>query len=369
MPSPQTTRTAKTTVSRGFGYYPFGMMQEGRQFVGGMGYRYGFEGIERTNEISGEDNHYQFKYREYDPRIGRFWSVDPLTASYPWNSTYAFAENRVIDGIDLEGLEYVSANDAGIDPDQHRNDNGTYSFSLGDQSFNNVTMVDINGSSYFDLGQHMYYGDNAWSPTGTRAEQMTEETRWGIGMVNYYTNLQMQDVSEELPWRGATDMETVALTIRTRKDVDNIFNTGGICFYSTMCRTNNEYKRLTGRHAINLQIANSNPDYAVGGTQSGINLGYGAAAPFINKGLATIATNEDIWNGVLQIGAPLQIWYGTFGASSGHSFTFLRYEFGVKGEILGFYHMDTHGTHSRDGKINFIPFGTPNVVGANLIDP
>ena len=28
--------------------------------------------------------------------------------SYPWNSNYAFAENRVIDGIDLEGLEYTS---------------------------------------------------------------------------------------------------------------------------------------------------------------------------------------------------------------------------------------------------------------------
>ena len=35
-------------------------------------------------------------------------SVDPLFRSYPWNSTYAFAENRVIDGIDLEGLEYAT---------------------------------------------------------------------------------------------------------------------------------------------------------------------------------------------------------------------------------------------------------------------
>ena len=33
-----------------------------------------------------------------DPRLGRFWSVDPLASKYPWNSPYAFAENRVIDG-------------------------------------------------------------------------------------------------------------------------------------------------------------------------------------------------------------------------------------------------------------------------------
>jgi len=32
-----------------------------------------------------------------------------LAKSYPWNSTYAFAENRVIDGIDLEGLEFRKA--------------------------------------------------------------------------------------------------------------------------------------------------------------------------------------------------------------------------------------------------------------------
>lgn len=37
----------------------------------------------------------------------RFLSVDPLAKSYPWNSTYAFAENKVIQGIDLEGKEYA----------------------------------------------------------------------------------------------------------------------------------------------------------------------------------------------------------------------------------------------------------------------
>ena len=32
-------------------------------------------------------------------------SVDPLASSFPWNSTYAFAENDVIRNIDLDGLE------------------------------------------------------------------------------------------------------------------------------------------------------------------------------------------------------------------------------------------------------------------------
>ena len=41
----------------------------------------------------------------HDPRVGRFFGVDPLTAKYPWNSPYAFSENRVIDRNELEGLE------------------------------------------------------------------------------------------------------------------------------------------------------------------------------------------------------------------------------------------------------------------------
>ena len=45
----------------------------------------------------------------HDPRIGRFFAVDPLTKKYPWNSSYAFSENRVIDGVELEGLEHAGA--------------------------------------------------------------------------------------------------------------------------------------------------------------------------------------------------------------------------------------------------------------------
>jgi len=59
------------------------------------------------NEIKGNGNSINYKYRMHDPRIGRFFAVDPLAAEYPYNSTYAFSENRVIDCIELEGLECV----------------------------------------------------------------------------------------------------------------------------------------------------------------------------------------------------------------------------------------------------------------------
>lgn len=43
--------------------------------------------------------------RIYNARLGKFLSVDPLSAEYPWNSTYAFAENGPIQNLDLDGCE------------------------------------------------------------------------------------------------------------------------------------------------------------------------------------------------------------------------------------------------------------------------
>ena len=78
-------------------------------------YTYGFQGQEKDDEIKGEGNSVNYKYRMHDPRIGRFFSVDPLFRDYPHNSPYAFSENRVIDGIELEGLEFLSANESKVE--------------------------------------------------------------------------------------------------------------------------------------------------------------------------------------------------------------------------------------------------------------
>ncbi len=68
-------------------------------------YRFGFQGQEGDPELKGEGNSVNYKYRMHDPRVGRFLSLDPLAPDYPHNSPYAFSENRVIDRIELEGLE------------------------------------------------------------------------------------------------------------------------------------------------------------------------------------------------------------------------------------------------------------------------
>ncbi len=70
-------------------------------------YRYGFQGQEKDNEIKGDGNSLNYTFRMHDPRVGRFFAIDPLFRKFPHNSPYAFSENRVIDGIELEGLEVV----------------------------------------------------------------------------------------------------------------------------------------------------------------------------------------------------------------------------------------------------------------------
>jgi RHS repeat-associated protein len=89
-------------------YYPFGMLLPGRHGRDDInGYRYGFQGQEMDDEIKGEGNSVNYKYRMHDPRIGRFFAVDPLAPKYPHNSPYAFSENKVIHMVELEGLEAV----------------------------------------------------------------------------------------------------------------------------------------------------------------------------------------------------------------------------------------------------------------------
>ena len=68
-------------------------------------YRYGFQGQEKDDEIKGNGNSINYKYRMHDPRVGRFFAVDPLTHKYPWYTPYSFSGNKVIQFVELEGLE------------------------------------------------------------------------------------------------------------------------------------------------------------------------------------------------------------------------------------------------------------------------
>ena len=79
-------------------------MMPGRKFEPASGYRYGFNGKEKEKDMNSLTA-YDYGFRIYNPAIGRFLSVDPLSGNYPWYTPYQFAGNKPIKFIDLDGLE------------------------------------------------------------------------------------------------------------------------------------------------------------------------------------------------------------------------------------------------------------------------
>ena len=62
-----------------------------------------------------------YGFRMYDPAIGRFPTVDPLTAIYESQTPYAYAANNPINYIDFMGLgpESITQDDKKKTPDDN----------------------------------------------------------------------------------------------------------------------------------------------------------------------------------------------------------------------------------------------------------
>src|SRR5690554_1644425 len=86
-------------------YYPFGSPMPSRTFTGN-GYRYGFNGQEKENEIYGEGNTYSAEYWMYDSRLGRRWNLDPVDQISI--SNYATFANNPIANVDPKGDKYIA---------------------------------------------------------------------------------------------------------------------------------------------------------------------------------------------------------------------------------------------------------------------
>ena len=92
-------------------YYPFGMPARqshsggqltNRTYSAGE-YRFGFNGMEKDDEVKGSGNSYTTEFRQYDPRIGRWFSLDPKM-HYDLSS-YCALDNNPIRIIDQNGAD------------------------------------------------------------------------------------------------------------------------------------------------------------------------------------------------------------------------------------------------------------------------
>ena len=95
--------TYTADIAGGQDYYAFGMQMPGRKLTGG-GYRFGFNGMEMDEEIKGAGNSYTTEFRQYDPRLGRWLSNDPLNSVFPGSTPYGAFENDPVLYNDQTGL-------------------------------------------------------------------------------------------------------------------------------------------------------------------------------------------------------------------------------------------------------------------------
>ncbi len=86
-----------------YDYYPFGMIMPGRTF-NGAGYRFGFTGHEKLDEITGSlSTFYSTETRLYDARLGIWRGVDELFTEYPSWSSYNYSTNNPMRMSDPDG--------------------------------------------------------------------------------------------------------------------------------------------------------------------------------------------------------------------------------------------------------------------------
>ncbi len=109
-------------------YYSFGAQMPGRNFTS-EAYRYGMQGQEKVDEVSGSGNHYTAEFWEYDSRTGRRWNLDPVVKEH--ESPYATFANNPIWFVDPNGADSAKLNGKDYWKIEHGDDYGTISKRTG----------------------------------------------------------------------------------------------------------------------------------------------------------------------------------------------------------------------------------------------
>lgn len=82
------------------------MNMPNRKYDNGSDYRYGFN--RKENDTDAGKGIQDYGMRIDDVRLGKFLSVDPLTAKFAFYSSHHFAGNSPIVAEDLDGTEPIN---------------------------------------------------------------------------------------------------------------------------------------------------------------------------------------------------------------------------------------------------------------------
>ncbi|MFN6074320.1 MAG: RHS repeat-associated core domain-containing protein, partial [Fluviicola sp.] len=123
-PSGASVAYYKADILQSMDYSPFGVTLKGRNLKKtGLAdlLRYGFNGMEKDDELKGEGNSYDFGARILDTRLGRWLSIDPQFRKYPDLCAYNFVANNPLLFVDPNGEEIIiHYKDADGNPKQYK---------------------------------------------------------------------------------------------------------------------------------------------------------------------------------------------------------------------------------------------------------
>jgi RHS repeat-associated protein len=170
-------------------------------------YRFGFNGQEKDNEVSGIGNSYTAEYWQYDPRSGRRWNVDPMAHLRSWISPYNAMQNNPIIRIDPTGAldGWVEDDEGNVSWDQNTNSQEEfetnyagkdgYSYVSDVENPNSYTLPNGDGKVIVNQWKEYEIGEGTGGPF-IELEFVPSDENANTGWFQTFSS-NMPDVSEE----------------------------------------------------------------------------------------------------------------------------------------------------------------------------
>ena len=172
-------------------YSPFGVELDGRT-VSNYRYRFGYQGSEKDDEVQGNGHSYPTEFRQLDPRLGRWLSVDPVIQ--PWQSAYCSMDCNPSFLTDILGTtvngDYYNKNGTWLGTD-NKNDGYVYYANSVVKNKNGIIIsskdkikLKVTHSQFRKMAATIYSESSAY-----KANKLTEELKkemFGIASVHYY---------------------------------------------------------------------------------------------------------------------------------------------------------------------------------------
>jgi hypothetical protein len=128
----------------------------------------------------------------HDPRVGRFFAPDPMSSFFPWNSSYAFSENIVINGVELEGLEFSISTTEDYTIVINANFEVTNSSNLSDEFISEV--MDKTKTKFSNLFSRKLNNGKYKSLVGNFTFKLSDKTTKNVFQIEFFNNSEFVDI-------------------------------------------------------------------------------------------------------------------------------------------------------------------------------